>query len=691
MVSLAGFPNPAANHPGRAQGLGRGLSFAARIQFLRLDPFDSGLLREMKNLASQQPTDEIASDNPPRLSLRLHEVKNTSAGDGLRCEIVSDFSGLEKISSDWERLWQADPRAEIFQTFAWARAWWPSCGDGFAICSPVVFEGNKIVGILPLVKRGNILQFLGVPEADYADMLCEEGREAEVLTAALGALFKSGKQWDECILEHLAKEGRILRHVHELAGELRRHLRLVPGEGYQTILLHENREQIFNSLLGKHHTKRRQNKLKKAGELTLRRLVTESEVEQHLNYFCLHHTRRGALLGRESRCATQEYRQFLRAMFEQLDPNDRLRFEVLELDGHPFAWHFSFLVNGKFLLYQHTFDLDAWDYAPGEVLVSNLLRFAQDNVTREFDFGCGDEPYKRRFATHGRETFSLYVEPSSVQGRIRGWLRAAQGYFYPGVRHIKEKAKAHTSTFRVVRSIRIWTSGVLKRIRQSKENGTLVKYWSHRTAQVFRHIVWGKDELSVFPWEALVGPDGRPLTHPPCNAEVEVKSGRFGDLVDLATERPDLVVASELPEFRQRLKKGDQLYIGGKSARVVLLAWTSKSTADDMLTSKVSYAISPDKPALVMYDFWTEPGLSNGAAYGSLMAVLKMEAASKKLDLLIRSRADQVTLRTELEHQGFLPQYRIVRYRFFYWFRWTRVFHTKQAAANPSLVGAVGA
>ncbi|MGA7367462.1 MAG: GNAT family N-acetyltransferase [Candidatus Sulfotelmatobacter sp.] len=617
-------------------------------------------------------------------------MNNPNYGSVLRGEVLSDFAELEKISSDWERLWQTDGRGEIFQTLAWARAWWRSHGRDFTLCSPVVLEGNRVIGILPLVKRGNIVQFLGMPEADYTDLLCEAGREKEVLSVALRALFESVERRDECILQHLAKDGRIVRHCDELPRDLRRRMKLVPAGRYQTILLEENREEIFNSLLGKHHTRRRNNKLKKAGQVTLRRLVTKAEAREHLDYFFLHHIRRCALLGRESTCTRPEFRDFLRALVEEVDPSGSLRFEVLELDGRPFAWHFSFLLNGKFLLYQHTFDLDSWDYAPGEVLLSHLLQFAQENVTREFDFGSGDEAYKGRFARHTRETFSLYVEPPGVKGTVRTWFRAGQSYLYPAVNHLKQRAKTHTGMFRLFRGIRISTSGVTSRIRQARKDGTLIGYGLRSMARLVRSAVWCKDELDVFPWERFVGPDGGPLGRSPGEDAVEITAGRFGDLVDLATERSDAVVANELPGFRQRLKKGDRLYIGRKSARVALLAWTLAGGGDDALTRKLSQTSGPERPALVIYDSWIEPGSSDGSLHRQLLSVLRVEAVSKKLDLIIRCGRDQGTFRTELEHQGFLPQYRIVGYRLFHWLQWTRFFQTKQTVADPLLAGVVG-
>jgi CelD/BcsL family acetyltransferase involved in cellulose biosynthesis len=140
---------------------------------------------------------------------------------------------------------------------------------------------------------------------------------------------------------------------------------------------------------------------------------------------------------------------------------------VLELDGRPLAWYFGFQVNGKFLLYQHTFDLDASAYTPGELLLWNLFEYARDHVAREFDFGNGDEPYKNRFANHSRETFSLYIEPFGWKGRTRGLTRKAQGYLLPSLLEIKQIAKSHRTTLRAFRSIRMWVLRTCGRARQT--------------------------------------------------------------------------------------------------------------------------------------------------------------------------------------------------------------------------------
>src|SRR5208283_4293344 len=118
----------------------------------------------------------------------------------------------------------------------------------------------------------------------------------------------------------------------------------------------------------------------------------------------------------------------------------------------PLAWDLGFQVNGKFLLYQHTFDLDAWHYTPGEVLLWNELKYAQENVSREFDFGRGDELYKDRFANYSRETFCMFLVPHGVSGFLRGGARRVQALVKPALGKVKEIVKRQRATLRAFRS-----------------------------------------------------------------------------------------------------------------------------------------------------------------------------------------------------------------------------------------------
>ena len=370
-----------------------------------------------------------------------------------RCEIVSDFRRLEELFPDWARLWESDSRAEIFQSPEWAVAWWRCFGHRYTLCSMVVFADDRVVGIVPLAKRDGVVQFLGTPEADYADIICEEKSTPEVLEAALNTLHESLNGWKECLWAHLSADSRVMRHFRALPGNLTAHLHTVSTERYQTILMQDNRAAIFSSLLGKKHTRRLRNRIEKAGQVRFRNLQPQ-ESGTHLEEFFHHHVRRHAAIGKLSAYAEPESRQFIRTLVETLGP--QARFGVLELDGHSLAWSLGFQSNGKFLLYQHTFDMDASSFTPGELLLWNLFEYAKQSVSREFDFGSGNEPYKGRFANHERETFSLFIEPLGLKGRTRGLARSLQGSVVPYLADIRHAAKSHRPTLRAFRAARMW-------------------------------------------------------------------------------------------------------------------------------------------------------------------------------------------------------------------------------------------
>lgn len=583
----------------------------------------------------------------------------------LRCEVISEVGRLEEISSEWSRIWKSDSRAEIFQTPEWATAWWRSFGQGATLCSLVVFAGDEIVGIVPLVNRGGVIQFLGTPEADYADIICEEKWAPEVLAAAFKTLRESVTGWTECVLQHLAQHSRVVRHYGSVPRQLLSSLHCVPAERYQTVVFREKRDAVFGSLLGKNHTRRRRNKLQKAGEVRFRHLENAQEAEAYLDDFFRHHVRRHAVIGRRSAYAVPEARQFIKTLIRQLGP--AVRFGVLELDGRPLAWHLGFQVNGKFLLYQHTFDLDASDYTPGELLLWNLFEYAKDNIAREFDFGKGDEPYKDRFANYSRQTFSLFVEPQHLAGRVRGIGRTAQRHVQPSLQRMKQSVKSRRAILRAFRSARMWLIGNAARFRQASSNGVLPQYGLDLMRDLLRECIWSRRSITVFEAEEFRDPNAVSLVGAEGFSDLEVHQAGFGDLVDLAWEHPEIVLLSDLPRCRERLKRGDQVYIVRQKSRIVILGWLTKGNVP---AASLEQGDNPgaDSQAMVMDECWSASD-DVSACYRPLLRLLAHQAESKRADLLIHCGANQPGLRSELKRMGFIPRFRIIRYKLFHRFR----------------------
>jgi CelD/BcsL family acetyltransferase involved in cellulose biosynthesis len=590
------------------------------------------------------------------LMITSSPTEETSPMATLRCELILDFQRLQELSADWDRLWRLDPKGEIFQSFGWARAWWQSYGSEFKLTSVAVFEEERVVGIVPLVKRSDKILFLGGPQSDYCDILCEEHRASDVLSVALEKLLQI-PDWKELVLEHVKAESRILEHWHELPPGLRGQMHLIPTGCCRTICLDHDRDATLDALVGKRHTRRRLNKLRKAGGLAFRHVEEADEAQSQLDLFFEHQTRRHILLGRKQLPGWVQFPHFLRTLVGELGLRDQLRFGILELDGRPLAWHFSFQVNHKLVLYQQAFNVDAWDYAPGEVLLNQLLVYAQQNEIRELDLTRGDEPFKARFATNAREIYTVYVDRPGFLGEGRRLLRSMCSPLRRLTRHIKEIAKAHEPTFRTFRLIRTrWAGLKFRGWSKPGQSGMLPK----GTLQLLRPNSFQSAKVEVFARDLR----SNEVSHQPIassSSDRETREGQFSDLVDLALRAPEIVSPSALHRYRQRFRKGDRLYILGQGNDTALVAWTGTRQPEVILDLKPGQKLLPQCSSVLLYECWLVSGADDVGLYQELLQVLFAEAATHNLPLAVCCPARSSALRRALRLQGFRSQCRIFR------------------------------
>jgi len=510
----------------------------------------------------------------------------------LQCEVVRDFTVLEHLSAQWQRLWAADPSAEVFQNFAWNRAWWRAYGEGLQLHCIVVRRGDMAVGFLPLVRENQTLRFLGAPQADYGDILAEDDSVGPILAAALGALFTAGDS-KECILEHLSSRSRLVRNLEKVSPDLRANLRLVADGQAPTILI-DGQPGVLASLAAKKHLRRHETKLARTADVTFRFLETRKEIRRHLPSFYQHQIRRRILHGQQSSCLQPRFSNFLSALVEELDPAEQLRFGVLEWAGRPLAYHIGFLVKEKFTMYQQAFDVDAWDCSPGEVLLRHLFLYADQNVTREFDFSVGEEPYKARFANHFKPNFTLYVVPPSFGGRLRRSYRAVDGRVGEFQRNLRVAVRSSPRAFQLAKQARRWTGEVrarmwnrISQVARPAPAGPL----SHRNAGIRR--------------DRLQDSSGH-------DRGIELTKAKLSDLADLYLEHPMFHLCSRLTEYRARLRKGDAVYILRMRGVPVLIAWTAEIAAAE---------INPGKGLREPYDCIFLRG-KRRAMYQTLLALL---------------------------------------------------------------------
>ncbi len=499
----------------------------------------------------------------------------------LRCEIVEDFSRLEDLSAEWNRLWETDAESEIFQKFEWVRAWWHAYQERINLFCPVVYEEDRLIGILPLGRTGSTLGFLGIPGSDFTDVICDETRTADVLNAVFSSLLQT-QGWGQCELHRVPDHSRLVRHISDLVPDVRRNVQQVlTGEGW-TMLLGENRDKIIDQLLRKPYLKRHKNKLEKAGRLVFHHIEDRDSALRNIEGLFQQHIRRRAMIGEASQFQDPDTRQFYRMMITQLDLRRELRFSVLELDDHAIAYHLGFEAKGKFVMYKPTFDIDSWEYSPGDVLLAKLLQYAKQRGVREYDFTIGGEQYKQHFANHARKIFTIALDlPLRRQ---------------PLVRLLRDVKLGFADNAEQSRTI-TWLRAARHKLIELRSNGI------RGARKLVRTVRMGlpAQEKNVL-WR-LSNPSGPEETsEPACLAH----QGTISNLADLALQHRSQFDADTLQNYRERLRSGDEYWEMSDDGKTYIV-WLAKRTDKRTEVRVGGSLVCLDEPAVVLYDFSRVP------------------------------------------------------------------------------------
>jgi CelD/BcsL family acetyltransferase involved in cellulose biosynthesis len=443
----------------------------------------------------------------------------------LRATILTDFTDVEALHEDWERLWRCDPMRHVFLSFLWARAWWRAHGARHELCVIVVCDERQTVGILPLVREGTLLHFLGSPDSDYTDILCEESRRIDVVAAAFGVLLHAEPSWSRCRIDNLPESSRIARSIGQLPERLRKRLGVLPKASCPAIVSATPDGQVFRTLARKDSIRRHDRKLEKLGEIRFRHLETREEIHAHLPTFIRQHIARRAMAGDRSLLLSGDAVAFYRALADELDPRHELRFSVLEAGGTPLAYHMGFETAGRFIWYKPTFDIDRWDWSPGEVLLGRLLKDVAARELTEFDFTLGDEAFKYRFANVVRPLFELRIYPPGLRGSI---VRARDA--------ARQRLKQWPAVYRSLANAVTAARQILTRARGGPLSCTF---------RTLIRSVWIRDEFLIFRRCATPAAEGP-----------ELEPAALSDLALLGTLDPE-----SLRDARARLREGARCYI----------------------------------------------------------------------------------------------------------------------------------
>lgn len=547
-------------------------------------------------------------------TLQAISETTTHVDGAMHPEIIEDFDVLRSMSSSWSRLWSNSRSASIFQSLPWISAWWKAFGKHLALCTPVVYQGSDIVGILPLVRCGSALRFIGTPGSDYCDILCDEGQAPQIIEAALRAIFKMDG-WHTCKLTNLRDDSAFLRYSRDLPMDIARYMHTESYTQRSSLVLDGDRNAVIDAVRRKSALRRHRNKLYKTGSVHFFHLEDREQIHGCLNTLFQQHIGRRAMENEASQFLTPEWREFYHAMVDELNPGNELRFSVLELDGRSIACHFGFEWRGSLTLYKSTFDVDVWDLSPGSVLLSEILAYAHERQLDEIDFTVGMESYKEHFTNQTRDMYCTVLCRPDWLADICRTLQALQ---------------------RCVRGCVATTH---------LKSGPV--HVLHRLQERYR------ESLAAVSLQRISKP-GVIYIHAPQSPKSEITCARparqavFSEITTMAMQYPKSLNASTLQLYLARLHRGDRCYVLGNDG-CACVGWVRNLTMS--MTSETPGAVK--HLAELLYDLCPLSDTPSDVMSRELVKWFVWHAEQNGSLACVRVPRSKIALRKILTHSGF--------------------------------------
>jgi CelD/BcsL family acetyltransferase involved in cellulose biosynthesis len=91
---------------------------------------------------------------------------------------------------------------------------------------------------------------------------------------------------------------------------------------------------------------------------------------------------------------------------------------ALRIDDVIIAAHWGYVVGARFYSLIPSFEGGEWySYSPGFILADKIIRWCQEKGLEIFDYGWGDEPYKREYCNLSTRLYRAEI-PATVMGRL---------------------------------------------------------------------------------------------------------------------------------------------------------------------------------------------------------------------------------------------------------------------------------
>lgn len=355
----------------------------------------------------------------------------------MNVRVISRIDSLDDQREQWKAVYSGDPSATVFQSWGWIRGWIDAVAraespdDGWIVLAVEDALAEGYVSFLPLGTHrvrgsdGKMIRKLsmgGTPWSDNTGLLCLP-EFVDAVLPALGGFLRKEMEWDVFEFRNLCD-----RRVEFLVEYLERSDYAI-STGDDTVCpcisLPETWNQYLTDCLSanvRSNLKRFTGKVMKLPGFEERPVCADT-LEGHTETLLRLWMDRWGLrlddvfMGYRTEVSLDVFRSVYRHCFEAED----LYLTIIWAGSEPLAGDAAFLDKKRNTVYQYTkaFNMQYEKYRPGHVMTGYAIRTSIEKGFRTYDFGAGDEQYKRLYGAAERRNRNITVKKKNMIDKVK--------------------------------------------------------------------------------------------------------------------------------------------------------------------------------------------------------------------------------------------------------------------------------
>ncbi len=323
----------------------------------------------------------------------------------MRVALYQSWDELHPLAESWNQVLAASASDSIFLTWEWCEAWWKNYGAGRPLFVLAGWEGEELVGVLPLYadkarRLGTAWTALrvvgdGSRDSDYLDGFACAGSERAVVRGFVDFLAGVRNQWDWLHIEGTAQGSPFLAALGECAQE-RGWTRASETIPCATLTLPKSWNEYLRILQPRMRSKIRSTLARIEGQFGAApgECMRPSDIEAWLPELFDLHARRWRQSYRPGVFGDPAKRSFYYDVSRSALAKGWLALHRLAWGERALALQYGFRYRNRFYLLQEGYDPAFDDLRPGVALRAWLMRHWIEAGLEQYDFLAGTASYK---------------------------------------------------------------------------------------------------------------------------------------------------------------------------------------------------------------------------------------------------------------------------------------------------------